>query len=278
MPDRIVSLSFCLLLCIRPASAQTSAAADGPVFTNSDILRAAGFVVGTIAMAPLDKHLAHTLQSPKLQENGVFKTGAGFFRLMGQPAPQLIGVGLYGVGRLTHSQDVQRLAVHGFEGMILSTMITGPIKLLAGRARPYVFKDSAAFDFKLGRGLVSEPGHPRRDFQSFPSGHATTAFAAAAAVSAETSHLINENGGWPGWKILIGATMYGGASLVGISRVYHDQHWASDVFAGAAIGTFSGLKVVRYAYRHPQNTIDRKLVKRPGGVPIYLSWSIPVSK
>jgi hypothetical protein len=39
--------------------------------------------------------------------------------------------------------------------------------------------------------------------------------------------------------------------------MYHDKHWASDVALGAAIGTFSGLKVVRYAHAHPQNRLDR---------------------
>ena len=261
-----------------PLAAQSDSTA-GPVFTSADALRAAGFVVGVAAITPFDKTLAHTLQNPDLQENHVFKTAASFFKFIGQPAPQIIGVGMYGIGRLTHSHHLETLSVHGLEGMILSTVITGPIKLLAGRARPFVYRDSDAFNFKLGRGLTSEKGHPRRDFQSFPSGHATTAFAVASAVAAETSEWINHSNTWPGWKVVIGATMYGGASLVGISRVYHDQHWASDVVAGAAIGTFSGLKVVRYAYRHPRNTIDRNLVADhpvPHGQPIFLSWRIPL--
>jgi hypothetical protein len=40
--------------------------------------------------------------------------------------------------------------------------------------------------------------------------------------------------------------MYGGAALVGLSRMYNNRHWASDVITGAAIGTFAGTKVVRY--------------------------------
>ena len=47
--------------------------------------------------------------------------------------------------------------------------------------------------------------------------------------------------------------MYGGATLVGLSRMYHNKHWASDVVLGAAVGTFSGLKVVRYSHAHPDN-------------------------
>ena len=44
--------------------------------------------------------------------------------------------------------------------------------------------------------------------------------------------------------------MYGGATLVGLSRMYNNAHWASDVTLGAAIGTFSGIKVVRFNHSH----------------------------
>ena len=54
--------------------------------------------------------------------------------------------------------------------------------------------------------------------------------------------------------------MYGGATLVGLSRMYHNKHWASDVALGAAVGTFSGLKVVRYSHAHPDNKVDRVML------------------
>ncbi len=42
--------------------------------------------------------------------------------------------------------------------------------------------------------------------------------------------------------------------------MYHNAHWASDVALGAGIGTFSGLKVVRYNHSHPKNRLDRLLL------------------
>jgi hypothetical protein len=75
--------------------------------------------------------------------------------------------------------------------------------------------------------------------------------------------------------------MYGGATLVGLSRMYHNKHWASDVVLGAGIGTFSGLKVVRYSHAHPDNFIDRVILKTSiapdghgGGA---LAWTVPLS-
>jgi membrane-associated phospholipid phosphatase len=43
----------------------------------------------------------------------------------------------------------------------------------------------------------------------------------------------------------IGLALHGGAALVGLSRIYHNRHWASDVAAGAALGIVSGWLVVR---------------------------------
>ena len=56
---------------------------------------------------------------------------------------------------------------------------------------------------------------------------------------------------------LIGPALYGGAALAGISRMYNNRHWASDVIVGAGIGTFAGLKVVRFNGSHSGNRIDR---------------------
>ena len=62
--------------------------------------------------------------------------------------------------------------------------------------------------------------------------------------------------------------------------MYHNLHWASDVVLGAGIGTFSGLKVVRYSHQHPDNFIDRVILSTSiapdghgGGV---VAWAVPV--
>src|SRR4029077_9071100 len=98
-------------------------------------------------------------------------------------------------------------------------------------------------------GFVSDDGQ-----RSFPSGHAVAAFSAAAAVTAETSRW------WPSTRLVIGTAMYGGAGMVGLSRMYNNRHWASDVIMGAAIGTFAGTKVVRYNRTHTGNRLDRWLL------------------
>jgi membrane-associated phospholipid phosphatase len=228
--------------------AQTEPARDlPPFFTWRDGLLAAAFVGGTLAAAPVDLHFAEQLRGSRLHENRFIETGAKFFRFMGTPGPQLIGLALYGYGRLADDERVTKLGLHGTEALLIANVMTTTIKIGAGRARPRHDKDNPR-NFKFMRGWLNG------EYMSFPSGHSTTAFAAAAAVTAETAHW------WPRGKWLVGPLMFGGASMVGISRMYHNDHWASDVMAGAAIGTFAGLKVVRYNYRNPDNRVERALL------------------
>ena len=58
---------------------------------------------------------------------------------------------------------------------------------------------------------------------SFPSGHTAIAFWGA--------EIVREEYGW-GW----GAGAYAVAGGVAALRLYHQEHWATDVLAGAAIG------------------------------------------
>ncbi len=253
------------LLILAPAGPALGQAPDTtahvpPFFTYRDAVLLGVFGAGVLALNPLDRHLAQRLQEPNSQNNRLLHDASTFFRLMGQPAPQIIAIGLYGVGRIARNQRIERLAVHGTEAMLLSTTVTTTIKVLAGRARPR--RDTTkALGFRLLRGLPKFLGGEGTEFQSFPSGHATTAFAVASASTAEFSHWIDEWHSPHMYKYLVGGVLFGGASLVGISRMYNNAHWASDVLAGAAIGTFAGIKTVRYNYQHPNNKVERWLVK-----------------
>jgi hypothetical protein len=75
--------------------------------------------------------------------------------------------------------------------------------------------------------------------------------------------------------------MYSGATLVGLSRMYHNKHWASDVALGALIGTFSGKKVVMASHDNPNNFLDRILlgthVTPTVAGRLNVGWVIPVS-
>ena len=218
------------------------------LFTWRDAALAGAFATATIAMFPIDRAAAQHLQDSTTQANRFFKNASREVQYVADPGSIVIGVSMYGIGRVLHQRNVADLGLHGTEAVVLSGAVTALIKGLAGRSRPYVSLDTNARDFRLGRGFSSG------GYASFPSGHTSAAFAAAAVVTSESQRW------WPHQTWLVAPAMYGGATLVGLSRMYNNAHWASDVVLGAAIGTFSGVKVVRYSHGHSNNVIDRTLL------------------
>lgn len=236
------------------------------LFTYRDALLAAGFVGLTVAMFPLDENVARQIRQDSTF-NGFTQKSAVGFETISTPGAYVIGAGIYVFGRVARRQDIADFGWHGTEAVLVANGLTGFLKGTLGRARPFVSNDSNPRDFRLGGGF----GKSER--QSFPSGHTSTAFAAAAAVTSEVRRL------HPKAVPYVATIMYGGATLVGLSRMYHNKHWASDVALGAAVGTFSGLKVVRYSHAHPNNKIDRVMlhafVAPDGGGGGYLGFALP---
>ncbi|HVX41460.1 MAG TPA: phosphatase PAP2 family protein [Gemmatimonadaceae bacterium] len=242
-----------LLLAALPslaAAQDTAHVKRPPMFTERDAMWASGFVGATLVLTPFDQRIARWSQRPALQNDRLLSRTASFFRVTGDPGALIIGGSMYGVGRLLGLDRLADLGLHGTEAIVVGGILTGAIKDFAGRARPYAVRDTNAANFQLFRGLLRGDA-----YQSFPSGHSLAAFAAASAVTAETSRW------WKGSAWVIGPVMYGGATAVGLSRMYNNKHWASDVILGAGIGTFSGIKVVQFQHSHPGNRLDRWLLR-----------------
>ena len=218
-----------------------------PLFVPRDLLTIGAFSAATALAWPYDQKLARQIQQPRSQENRFLRTAATGFRLIGDPGSIAVAAALYVIGRKSDNAHVEDIGLHATESILAATVVAGGIKVVAGRARPEVDVNNPR-DFQLFRGLKGSA------FQSFPSGHTTSAFAFAATVSSELAR-------WqPGTRWTVGPVMYTGAALVGASRIYNNKHWASDVLAGAAIGTFVGTKVVRYQHSHPGNWLDKKFL------------------
>jgi membrane-associated phospholipid phosphatase len=133
-------------------------------------------------------------------------------------------LGAYGVaGFVFHDAEARDVAVDGALASALAAgIITPTLKLVIGRARPYQDLGSTSF-------------HPLNgSYGSSPSGHATQAFAVASVISAHSDEA---------WVSIAAYTV---AGLVGFARIYHDAHWASDITAGALIGTFVGRGIVSF--------------------------------
>ena len=132
-----------------------------------------------------------------------------------------------------------------FLAVLVPVLVGDLLKGIIGRGRPFVGGEANAFNFS--HWSWSEA------YSSLPSGHATTAFALAFAVSAL----------WPRTM----AWMFGYAILIAVSRLVLLAHHPSDVVAGALTGII-GAMAVRYwfAARRLAFTIqpDGRIVALPG--------------
>ena len=231
------------------ASAQSADTVSSQrLFTPADFLLAGAVAAGAVIAHPLDDYFARRLQDSSTQSNRKLHNLALFVRTTAAPGSYIIGTTMYLVGRVSKEEHLESLGLHGTEALLVGEGVGGVLKGLFGRQRPFVQpRDPNSFEFLRGFGHGD-------DYRSFPSGHSVAAFAAAAAVTSETS-------AWfPHAKWEVGTVMFGGAALTGISRMYDNRHWASDVIIGAGIGTFAGLKVVRYHRTHPGNAVDRVFI------------------
>ena len=136
--------------------------------------------------------------------------------------------GFYLAGAVGNSDKATAVAQDGLAAsLIASGMVTPALKYATGRSRPRDTSDIAHF-------------RPFSGASSFPSGHTTQAFAVASVISTHYDET---------W---VKCSSYTVAGLVGVARSYHDAHFASDILAGALIGTLVGQSVV--AYNQPRRS------------------------
>jgi membrane-associated phospholipid phosphatase len=128
---------------------------------------------------------------------------------------------MYTTGELSRSNGLRKTALKSLESWLTTGVVVSVMKFTIGRARPYTDESSHSFHpFSTGS----------RNY-SFPSGHASAAFAVATAIAEQSR------------KAYVDIAAYTLASLVALSRVHEDKHWASDVFIGACLGYFIAKKI-----------------------------------
>lgn len=177
--------------------------------------------LGVIVTGFADREIRLELQ--RHGGSGVRSTGIRISR-WSPPLALGIGAGLLGAGLGTQETVLVRTGRDALVAMGLAGFLTVAAKVVVGRARPTTERGTHHF----------EPLRFTTSYNSFPSGHTSQAFALAAAIAAHTRLRAVRFG------------MYGAAGIVGIARVAADRHFASDVVAGAILGTVVGRGVVHH--------------------------------
>ncbi len=154
-------------------------------------------------------------------------------------AAVVVGLALY--GWLRRRPAATRLAADVLLASLLSAAVAFSIQLAVGRSRPGAEEGVAAFHGPT----LSRPA------RSFPSGHATQAFALATVIGEAV----------PSPVVRVAAQ--GLAALVAFSRVHDDRHFYSDVVAGALIGSATGWFVIRRRRRNAPRAAADTAVREP---------------
>jgi membrane-associated phospholipid phosphatase len=137
-------------------------------------------------------------------------------------------------------------------GAAVGTLLVHDHKGLAELAESYASAMAAVYVLKP---LVDRT-RPYGGHQSFPSGHATSAFAGAA--------FLQRRYGWA-----FGIPAYGLASYVAYSRVETKRHYTTDVLAGAAIGIATNLA---FTHRREHVAVALDAGRGHGGFTLAVAW------
>ncbi len=144
------------------------------------------------------------------------------------PGPAYFTVGLvssmYGVGKIIDDKKLIKTTELMIRSLIISSLFTTSLKLIIGRARPYIKTGPHQFNhFNLktdGR------------YSSMPSGHTSSIFSMMTVIAKQYNTM---------W---VKVPAYTFAVSVGMQRINEGKHWASDVLLGGVIGYLVGKTIV----------------------------------
>ena len=213
--------------------------------TKQDWTRFAGLVAGTAALSLADRGIQRNAlkwrdSSTTLREVSSYITNAGGTSEM----YTLAALGVYGF--VFKNEKVKTTTLLASQAYITTAVIQTVLKNLTSRERP-LYVDPAS---GKRRGRFHGPFYgSSNDFRSFPSGHATAAFAAATVYAMEYKKSL--------WVPILS---YTSASLISLSRLTENKHWATDILLGATLGYLSGRQVVNNYHRYARlrNAAEKK--------------------
>jgi membrane-associated phospholipid phosphatase len=243
------------LLCVTAAASAfgqaDSAARDsvprGPLFTRSTAIVGGSFLAGAVIVAPFDQRITDRFRAGWLQGNrGLRNTADALDVGLGVPGAIVISGGLYAAGWLARDRPLAGVGIDLGEAVGAAGVVSEIVKVVTGRARPFQ-RPEDPWDWGFGRGT-------RDAYGSFPSATSTLAFALASAASIDAARA------WPKTRVVLPIVLYSVAAAAGVGRIYRNDHWASDVVAGAGLGTVAGLLATRFNVLNRNNVIRRWLL------------------
>lgn len=214
-------------------------------------LKGAAIVAGTIGMSFLDKPIQ--------------RSSVDFINK--NPGTDDISGAITNIGGIYQGAVFAMVATWGFafknpklrtttalasQSYITSMFWSYLFKNLSGRLRP----NHPSYSNKLNGPFYTSNS-------SFPSQHTTLAFAAARVYAMEYKN-----------KPIVPIVSYSVASLISLSRLTENKHWATDIIAGALLGYACGTQVVNNYHRYAKlvRTGAIKKKKKKGDIALNVQY------
>lgn len=223
-------------------------------------LKVGGFAVLTGALAFADEPLQRSALRLRNRSHAV-RTVSRYVTNFGglYEGYTLAALGAYGY--LFKSQKIETTTLLATQAYITAGTIESLLKLVTGRQRPSYYDPDATEAEPTFHGPFYKMGsdiNGNKLNSSFPSGHTTVAFAAATVYAMEYRD-----------RPLVPIMSYSAATLIGLSRITENKHWATDVLVGAALGYLCGRQVVNNYHRYAKIQNDKK---KKGGLSFQLQY------
>lgn len=203
--------------------------------TKEDYYRFGGLIVTTAALSYADKPLQKNVIRWR-ESSTTVKTTSNYITKFGG-VYEVVTLGTLGAyGYVFKNEKVKTTTLLATQSYITAGVIETALKVLTGRQRPNYIDPVTQRPSPTFHGPFYNTDNL---YKSFPSGHTTAAFAAATVYAMEYRK-----------QILVPIISYTAASLVGISRVVENKHWATDVLLGATLGYLCGRQVVNNYHRY----------------------------
>lgn len=174
----------------------------------------------------LDRPINEEMQRLRAKSGAIRNSSPVITQLGGFTGLAVVGgFGIYGL--IAKDQKMKTTVLLASQSFLIAGVSTAGLKMITGRTRPDFFNRWKGPDYYFKTNASINGYCP--EYNSFPSGHTSTAFSIATIFAKQYSN-----------KKWVPAVSYGLASMVGVTRVIENRHWASDVLAGAALGYLCG--------------------------------------
>jgi membrane-associated phospholipid phosphatase len=214
--------------------------------TGQDWLKIGGFGLVTTAVVLYADRPVNRLVVNIRKNNSAVASTSTYVTRFGAAYEVYTLATLGAVGLIFKKEKTKTTTLLATQAYLTAIVLETSLKYITGRARPSYYDPLTTTNSPTWHGpfyqFTKDKNGTRPNnltYLSFPSGHTTLAFAAATVFAMEYKN-----------TRFVPIIAYSAATLVGLSRLTENAHWASDVLVGAALGFLCGRQVVNNYHRY----------------------------